>query len=79
MKDFIKSLLLFWSLPRIAKGSVYAAVQSLAEFYGESNEKGRDRKDKADSAQRGQGVCNGASRQGKPYTKRAEDNQRHGA
>ncbi len=67
MKDFIKSLLLFWTLPRTAKGSVYAAVQSLAEFYGESNEKGRDRKDKADSAERGQGVCSGASGQSESY------------
>lgn len=73
MKMFLKYLRIFYLLPKVAKGAVYADIDSLAVLYGIQDGKGINSNSKIDSPECKQGVCNGATRKSESDDKRKTD------
>lgn len=62
MKMFLKYLWIFYSLPKVARGAVYADIDSLAVLYGIQDDKTINSKSKIDSPECKQSICNGTIR-----------------
>lgn len=73
MKMFLKYLRIFYLLPKVAKGAVYADINSLAVLYGIQDGKGINSNCKNDSPECKQSVCDGTTRKSKSDNKRKTD------
>lgn len=73
MKMFLKYLWIFYLLPKVARGAVYASIDSLANLYGIQNGKRLNANSKITSPECEQSICSELTQQSESNNKGKTD------